>query len=236
MAPTSDRSSDNALELARAGDEASFLLLVDTFGGRLSRLAREIVDSAPGRAETLAREALLGVVRDAPPPGRPSARLWLLRLVIEAARTRWPLEVAVRPEDAAATEDVPPVPLDGPAQDVLRDALSALPLRHRLPVLLSDGEGCTEAEAAWLLDITPEEQRVLLRWGRASLHHALRARYGSVPPPGGPLGQLRADGISERSRNRLLLAFRGSIRVPSRSAAPAPHRAPLTSVPRLPSR
>ncbi|MCP2342760.1 RNA polymerase sigma factor [Actinomadura rupiterrae] len=218
MAPTSDRSSDNALELARAGDEASFLLLVDTYGGRLSRLAREIVGSAPGRAETLAREALLGVVQNAPPPGTPSARLWLLRLVVEAARNRWPLEVAVHPEDAAFAHDVPPVPLDGPVLDALQPALAEMPLRHRLPVLLADAEGCGEAEAAWLLSIAPADQRVLLRCGRAALHRAANARFGSVPPPqpGAPLGRLRGDGLSERARNRLLItyrtAFRGSLR------------------------
>ncbi|MEV4259513.1 hypothetical protein AB0J52_40675, partial [Spirillospora sp. NPDC049652] len=96
MEPASDRPSDDvALEQARAGDEASFLLLVDAHGGRLVRLARAVAGPAPGRAETLAREALLGAVRDVPPPGCPSARLCLLRAVVEAARGRWPLDVAV---------------------------------------------------------------------------------------------------------------------------------------------
>ncbi|MEV5572115.1 hypothetical protein AB0L06_18890 [Spirillospora sp. NPDC052269] len=203
----SDRPSDDVvLEQARAGDEASFLLLVDSYGGRLARLAREIVGPAPGRAETLAREALLTVTRGAPPPGCPSARLWLLRAVIEAARTRWPLEVAVQPEDAAGGgRDVAGVPLGAAAIEALQPALEAMPLRFRLPLLLADAEGCGEDEAAWLLDITPSDQLVLLNAGRVALRQAVPdlQQVAATPNAGGP------DGLSDRGRSRLLVAFRG---------------------------
>lgn len=204
----SDRpSDDNLLEHARAGDEAAFLSLVDAHGGRLSRLAREIVGSAPGRAETLAREALLGVTRDTPPPGCPSARLWLLRAVIESARTRWPLEVAVQPEDAVADgQAVPGVPLSASALDALRSVLEAMPMRHRLPLLLADAEGCGEDEAAWLLGITPADQRVLLAQGRAGLRRAVPNLEQVAAAPGSAAGP---DGLPDRARSRLLTAFRG---------------------------
>ncbi|MFC5187444.1 RNA polymerase sigma factor [Actinomadura harenae] len=203
----SDRPSDDVvLERALAGDEASFLQLVDFYGGRLSRLAREVAGPAPGRAETMAREALLGIVRDAPPPDGPSPRLRLLRAVIEAGRTRWPLEVAVHPEDVAANgQAVPGVPLSVPALEALRPALDAMPLRFRLPLLLADAEGCDEDEAAWLLGITPSDQLVLLNLGRAALRRAVPELDQVAATPGTP----GPDGLSDRGRSRLLVAFRG---------------------------
>ncbi|WP_026411112.1 RNA polymerase sigma factor [Actinomadura oligospora] len=207
MELASDRPSDDVvLEQARAGDETSFLQLVDSYGGRLVRLAREIAGPAPGRAETLAREALLGVARDASPAGGPSARLRLLRAVVEAARTRWPLEVAVQPEDAAAGgEAVPGVPLCASALEALQPALAALPMRFRLPLLLADAEGCDEDEAAWLLGITPSDHLVLLHAGRAALRQAVPdlQQIAAMPDGAGP------DGLSDRGRSRLLTAFRG---------------------------
>jgi RNA polymerase sigma-70 factor (ECF subfamily) len=55
----------------------------------------------------------------------------------------------------------------------LKDALSQLPARQRLVVALRDVDGLSSAEVCGLLELTPENERVLLHRGRSRLRAAL---------------------------------------------------------------
>lgn len=76
---------------------------------------------------------------------------------------------------------VPPRPWQRPerrllaleARDELRRALAGLPERQRLVVALRDVEGLTAGEVGELLELSPENQRVLLHRGRSRLRRVL---------------------------------------------------------------
>ena len=69
--------------------------------------------------------------------------------------------------------------LAGEALRRLETALSALPPRQRVVVTLRDVQGLTSDEACEALDITQQNQRVLLHRGRAALRQALEDYYRS---------------------------------------------------------
>jgi len=72
-----------------------------------------------------------------------------------------------------------------PAREVLRgevrtlvsSAMEKLPERQRSVVLLRDVQGCDSDEVCQILGLTPENQRVLLHRGRASVRTALEGYY-----------------------------------------------------------
>src|SRR3954452_5235604 len=72
-----------------------------------------------------------------------------------------------------------------PAREVLRgeirslvsSAMGKLPERQRAVVLLRDVQGCDSDEVCQILSLTPENQRVLLHRGRASVRMALEDYY-----------------------------------------------------------
>ena len=97
-------------------------------------------------------------------------------------------EAAVDPNRFQSDEDAwpghwatPPRPWHKPerrllsleARQRIKDALAELPERQRLIVGLRDVEGCSSLEVCALLDVSQENQRVLLHRGRARLRAAL---------------------------------------------------------------
>ena len=97
-------------------------------------------------------------------------------------------EPAVEPDRFQSDEDAwpghwaaPPRPWHKPerrllsleARQRIKDALAELPERQRLIVGLRDVEGCSSLEVCALLDVSQENQRVLLHRGRARLRAAL---------------------------------------------------------------
>jgi RNA polymerase sigma-70 factor (ECF subfamily) len=69
--------------------------------------------------------------------------------------------------------------LAGEALRLLEAALTALPPRQRVVVTLRDVQGLTSEEACDALEITAQNQRVLLHRGRAALRQALEDYYRS---------------------------------------------------------
>ena len=69
--------------------------------------------------------------------------------------------------------------LAGEALALLAEALNDLPPRQRLVVSLRDVHGLSSEEACRVLNITPENQRVLLHRGRAGLRQVLEDYYRS---------------------------------------------------------
>jgi RNA polymerase sigma-70 factor (ECF subfamily) len=72
----------------RAGDEAAFASLVDSYSGALMRLARMYVSSA-AVAEEVVQETWLGVIRGIDRfEGRSSLKTWIFRILVNNAKTR----------------------------------------------------------------------------------------------------------------------------------------------------
>jgi RNA polymerase sigma-70 factor (ECF subfamily) len=107
------RGDDLALvERLRAGDEATFMALVDRLQPSMLRVARMYVSTA-AVAEEVVQETWLGVLRGLDSfQGRSSLRTWIFRILTNIAKTRGQREGRSLPFASLAGDD-----LDAPAVD-----------------------------------------------------------------------------------------------------------------------
>jgi RNA polymerase sigma-70 factor, ECF subfamily len=188
---------EQLLARLRAGDEEAFVALVGRYHDSMLRLARTYVSSR-AVAEEVVQDTWLGVVRGIDRfAGRSSLRTWLLRILVNRARSTGTserrsvavgdVEPAVDPArfDAAGAwaappghwvEDVDDRVSASQLGDVLREALAELPVRQLAVVTLRDIEGLRSDEVCEVLEISEGNQRVLLHRGRSHLRAALEAR------------------------------------------------------------
>jgi RNA polymerase sigma-70 factor, ECF subfamily len=163
------------------------------------RLAASFVPS-PAVAEEVVQDTWLGVVRGIDRfEGSASLKTWLLRILVNRARTAGvkerrqtpgrDTERAVDPSrfDASGQWSAPPVPWVEQADERLeaeklrhsiQSALYDLPVLQREVVALRDVDGLTSREVCDVLDITEGNQRVLLHRGRSRLRQALETEFG----------------------------------------------------------
>ncbi len=190
------------LEAMRAGDQAAFLELVARHQPAMLRLARSLLGSH-AVAEEVVQDTWIGVLRGIDKfAGRSSFRTWLLRILVNRARTTGALErrsVAIGDAgpaversrfDAAGAWMAPPQHWVEDSEDRLhaealadhlRGALAELPARQREVVMLRDVDGLTSTEVCRVLEITEANQRVLLHRGRSRLRAALEGALGAAP-------------------------------------------------------
>jgi RNA polymerase sigma-70 factor (ECF subfamily) len=164
------------------------------------RLASTFVPTAA--AEEVVQDTWMVVVRGIDRfEGRSSLRTWLLRILVNRARTTGARERRTSPVDdveravAPSRFDqhgawaVPPTPWVEQADDrlaaeaigpTMRSALLDLPAMQRQVVELRDVDGLTSREVCDVLDITEGNQRVLLHRGRSRLRQALETELGRV--------------------------------------------------------
>jgi RNA polymerase sigma-70 factor (ECF subfamily) len=93
------------VELLRAGDETTFMMLVDRYQPTMLRIARMYV-STHAVAEEVVQEAWLGVLRGLDGfEGRSSLRTWILRILVNTAKTRGQREARSVPFSSVWTPD-----------------------------------------------------------------------------------------------------------------------------------
>jgi len=189
----------------RAGDEAMFATLLDTWSRGMLRVARTYVSTSHS-AEEVVQDTWLAVIGGIDGfEGRSSLKTWVYRILVNTARRRGeresrtvPWSSAFEPGDgrsAAPAKDaddtLPGVwkayaeTWSAPEGEVLvseiRDqiwaALAALPLRQRSVIVLRDVEGCTSEEVCEILDISPANQRVLLHRARVAVRERLKGYF-----------------------------------------------------------
>jgi RNA polymerase sigma-70 factor, ECF subfamily len=183
----------------RAGDEQAFVELVGRYNSTLMRLARSYVASA-AVAEEVAQDTWLAVLRGlAGFAERSSFRTWLLRILINRARTTGVREHRTTPiADAGPAVDSARFDSSGawasPPQHWVEEsddrlsaaslaapisgALDSLPQSQRAVVLLRDVSGLSSGEVCAILEISEANQRVLLHRGRSRLRQAIEAELG----------------------------------------------------------
>ena len=174
------------LEALRRGDERAFVRLVERHQPMLRRVVRLYV-SNPGLAEEVIQDTWLGVVRGLFAfQGRSSLKTWILRILVNRARTRGARE-AKAPASTTPPElleDAPDAPRDGtpsPERRLLlqevhqrtQAAIASLPRQQRLVLVLRDVEGCDSKEVCNVLGLTETNERVLLHRARARVREAL---------------------------------------------------------------
>ncbi len=183
----------------RTGDEQAFLALVTRYQSSMLRLARTYVPSA-AVADEVVQDTWMAVVRGVDRfEGRSSFKTWLMRIVVNRARTtgiRENRSVAIG--DASVVDQSrfdhsghwtsPPQQWSEDIDDRIRAeamaaqiqmAMEALPSQQRVVVTLHDVEGLTSKEVCTVLSISEGNQRVLLHRGRSRLRQALETEFGA---------------------------------------------------------
>ncbi len=182
----------------RAGDEAAFTSLVESYHSVLLRLSLTYVGSRSA-AEEIVQDTWVAVI-DALPSfeGRSALRTWIARIAINRAKTR-----AVRDGRSVALTDglegdepsVDPSRFRGPgiwaapveewdqapeqlllrreAREHIEAGLQKLPEAQRRVVTLRDLEGWSSDEVCNALELSESNQRVLLHRGRSRLRAIL---------------------------------------------------------------
>ncbi len=202
--PTAQDAQDDDGELLarmRAGDEQAFVLLVARHHAAMLRIAGSFVSST-AVAEEVVQDTWLGVLRGLDEfAGRSSFKTWLLRILVNRART-----AGMREHRSVAVGDAGPV-VDrsrfdasgawmSPPQHWVEDsddrllaealsgtiqtALAELPERQREVVMLRDVDGLSGEEVCEALELSEANQRVLLHRGRSQLRQALESEMAAL--------------------------------------------------------
>jgi RNA polymerase sigma-70 factor, ECF subfamily len=199
LQPATDEAA--VLEALRAGDERVFAELVDRYGSAMKRLARSYVRSE-ALAEEVVQDAWLGVLDGIHRfEGRSSLKTWIFRILVNRAKTSAvrqrrsvPFsELAPEGEDAPSIEPERFVERSGEwaadpgswralpearllARETLEAALHAidrLPSAQRKVIVLRDVEGWSSDEVCDALELSSENQRVLLHRARSKVRAEL---------------------------------------------------------------
>jgi RNA polymerase sigma-70 factor, ECF subfamily len=187
-------ADDELVARLRAGDEEAFVTLVARHHASMLRLANSFVSSR-AVAEEVVQDTWMGVLRGIDGfAGRSSFKTWLLRILVNRARTTGMRERrSVAIGDAAPAVDASRFDASGawssPPQQWVQDSddrllaqslagrieqgLAQLPERQREVVTMRDVDGLSSREVCEVLDISEANQRVLLHRGRSRLRQML---------------------------------------------------------------
>jgi RNA polymerase sigma-70 factor, ECF subfamily len=195
------RTDEAALVAAlRAGDERTFIELVEEYSPGMRRLALTFVRSR-AVADEVVQEAWLGVLRGIDRfEGRSSLKTWIYRIVANVARTRGAREARSTPfsafEDPEGGASVDPdrfiadghwaqpiepwqAVLEAETREVIDRAIEQLPEQQRQVIELRDVQGWSSEEVRNVLELSETNQRVLLHRARTKVRMALEQYYGS---------------------------------------------------------
>jgi RNA polymerase sigma-70 factor (ECF subfamily) len=191
------------VQALRRRDEAAYTALIKRMHPGMKRLARAYVPSDAVAEEVVQDTWLAVINGIERFEGRSSLSTWLFAILVKQAKTRGARERRSLPfsqlgddtEGPTVTADrfqpldgvqpgrwsAPPRAWDKPdgrlisleLRAQLRDALELVPERQRVVVALHDVEGVPPEEICSMLDLTPQNERVLLHRGRARLRAVL---------------------------------------------------------------
>ncbi|MEV4470830.1 MULTISPECIES: RNA polymerase sigma factor [Nonomuraea] len=192
----------------RAGDEAMFAVLLDTWSRGMLRVARSYV-STDHSAEEVVQDTWLAIIDGIDGfEQRSSVKTWVYRILVNTAKKRGVRESRTLPWSTFGADGEPyepgafgPGPLPGGWGDpgwwptpegealaaevrtLIAEALARLPPRQRVVITLRDVEGCTSDEVCEILEISAANQRVLLHRARTAVRGWLADYYDSVKQP-----------------------------------------------------
>jgi len=186
----------------RAGDDRAYRQLIRRFHGSLVGVASSIIGSR-AQAEEVVQDSWLAVFSGIGRfEGRSTLSSWVFTIVLNRARTRisregrlvaLPAVLDSGPEDERAVprnqftadghwvdpprlwDELDPERMVGGRQlwEHVQEAIEKLPTGQRAVIILRDIEDRTAEEACALLQISPENQRVLLHRARGRLRRVI---------------------------------------------------------------
>ena len=192
----------------RSGNENAYRTLIRRFHGSLIGVAASIIGSR-AQAEEVVQDAWLAVFSGIGGfQGRSSLITWVFSIVLNRARTRasregrlvgLPALMEGAPPGGRAVDatefkpdghwieaprlwdDISPERIVGGRQlwDHVLEAIERLPAGQRAVIILRDMEGCEAEEACTLLNITAENQRVLLHRARGRIRQVVDTLTGA---------------------------------------------------------
>jgi RNA polymerase sigma factor (sigma-70 family) len=191
-------SDDIVVPALRAGDEAMFAALLDTWSRGMLRVARSYV-STDDSAQEVVQDTWLAVIGGIDAfEGRSSVKTWVYRILVNTAKKRVVRESRTLPwsafepggdvlDGAAPSAAIWPTPegeaLAAEARGLIAKALARLPPRQRIAITLRDVEGCTSEEVCEIMEISAANQRVLLHRARAAVRGRLEDYFQSIRRP-----------------------------------------------------
>lgn len=197
------------LDRLRAGDEAAYRRLVRRFHGSLVGVAAGIVGSR-AQAEEVVQDTWLAVFSAIGKfEGRSSLASWLFTITMNRARTRVVREGRMVPfssfsegsdgeergvdpaqflpdghwaEKPALWDELDPERVVGGRQlwVVVQEVIERMPAGQRAVIVMRDIEGVEAEQVCALLEISPENQRVLLHRARGRVRAAIDAVIGGA--------------------------------------------------------
>ena len=172
-----DESDEALMARIARGDEPAFRVLARRHLPAMLGLARRILGN-PADAEDVVQEAMLRVWTHAP-RWQPLAqfRTWLTRVVVNLCLDRKRRAPWVELEAAGELAD----PALGAGEKAERDerdrlvaaAIAELPARQRAAIVLTYGDGMSNAQVAEILDTSVSAVETLLVRGKQNLRRAL---------------------------------------------------------------
>jgi RNA polymerase sigma-70 factor (ECF subfamily) len=186
-APVASSDEGQLVERSQAGDRAAFEELVRRHADRLYAVVLRFVADAD-EAEEVTQEAFLRAWRSI---GRFERRsrffTWLYRIGINEAKRRAERrspegavgEIEDSPiEDAPDWSEAPELRAEqGDLRRVLEQAIQALPLEYRAPLILRDVEGLSTQEAAEVMDLGEAAFKSRLHRARLAVRRAVDQYY-----------------------------------------------------------
>ncbi len=182
MSPAATEGEAALIERAQAGDRAAFEELVRRHADHLYAVViRFVADGA--EAEEVTQEAFLRAWRSIGRfEGRSRFFTWLYRIGINEAKRR----AARRPSATVVSLDDEPIPeapdwSEAPEtrlrqhdlRRVLEEAIRALPIEYRAPLILRDVEGLSTQEAAEVMELGEAAFKSRLHRARLAVRRAL---------------------------------------------------------------
>ena len=186
-APVAKSNERQLVERAQAGDRLAFEELVRRHADRLYAVVLRFVADA-AEAEEVTQEAFLRAWRSIDRfEFRSQFFTWLYRIGINEAKRRaerGPAADTVASikdspiEDAPDWSEAPQFRAEqGQLRRVLEDAVRALPLDYRAPLILRDVEGLTTQEAAEVMELSEAAFKSRLHRARLAVRRAVDRYY-----------------------------------------------------------
>jgi RNA polymerase sigma-70 factor (ECF subfamily) len=187
-------SDEQVLECVLAGETALYELLMRRYNARLYRVAKAILRH-DADVEDVMQDTYMNAYRHlADFEGRAKFSTWLTRIAVREALARCRCRPKVQPiEDSEQSSTgsfmKPPAfsgrnpeekAYDRELDDMLEQAILALPEDYRLVFVLRDVEEMSTEETAQTLNLSQENVRVRLHRARAGLRNELCSRAGAT--------------------------------------------------------
>ncbi len=181
---------ERLVDQLRAGDESAFSELVERMHPQIVRIARRFVQS-DATAEDIAQDTWQAVISGIHAfEGRSALSTWILQIAINRAKSRGVRDQRMRPVDDESQFNIldqwrnPPGAWDALPETMVANrelarlvaaAIDELPEQQKAVISLRDVEGIDSREVREILQISEENQRVLLHRARNKVRSAIEA-------------------------------------------------------------